>query len=66
MHRLHFTIIIEAPQEEVWEAMLAEDTYRKWTEPFMPGSHYVGDWSEGSKILFLAPREEGQVSSWLL
>jgi hypothetical protein len=42
--------------------MLGEDTYPEWTEVFMPGSHYVGDWNEGSKILFLAPGETGEVS----
>ena len=26
----------------------------------MPGSYYIGDWSEGSKILFLAPDEKGK------
>jgi hypothetical protein len=26
-----------------------------WTEVFSAGSHYVGDWSKGSKILFLGP-----------
>ena len=38
--------------------MLGKDTYREWTEIFMPGSHYEGDWSEGSKMLFLAPSTE--------
>jgi hypothetical protein len=50
---------INAPKEKVWKTMLGEDTYRIWTEVFMPGSHYVGDWSKGSKILFLAPAETG-------
>lgn len=27
----------------------------------MPGSHYVGDWNKGSKILFLAPGESGKM-----
>jgi hypothetical protein len=30
-------------------------TYRAWTEAFTPGSHYVGNWNQGSKILFLGP-----------
>ncbi|MCZ3364991.1 MULTISPECIES: hypothetical protein [Methanobacterium] len=33
--------------------MLDRDTYEKWTDVFIPGSHYVGGWSKGSKILFL-------------
>jgi len=59
MKRLRFSIDIDAPRTAVWDAMLGDDTYRVWTAEFMPGSHYVGDWSEGSKILFLAPGQNG-------
>lgn len=62
MDRLKFSIVIDAPKEKVWRTMLDEDTYRVWTEVFMPGSHYIGDWSKGSKILFLAPGETGELS----
>lgn len=55
MQKLHFSIVINAPKEKVWKAMLEDKTYRAWTEAFNPGSHYVGDWSKGSKILFLGP-----------
>lgn len=62
MDRLKFTMVIDAPKEKVWRTMLDEDTYRVWTEVFMPGSHYIGEWSKGSKILFLAPGEKGELS----
>ena len=62
MDKLHYSIRINAPKEKVWNKMLGEDTYRQWTEAFMPGSHYVGDWNEGSRILFLAPGDSGQIS----
>lgn len=62
MDRLKFSMVIDAPKEKVWRTMLDEDTYRVWTEVFMPGSHYIGDWSKGSKILFLAPGETGELS----
>lgn len=61
MDKLHFSIVIKASKEKVWNTMLNEDTYRVWTEVLMPGSHYVGDWNKGSKILFLAPGESGQM-----
>jgi uncharacterized protein YndB with AHSA1/START domain len=61
MEKLHFSIDIEAPKEKVWDTMLGEDTYRQWTDVFMEGSHYKGDWNEGSKILFLAPNESGKM-----
>jgi len=55
-------MVIDAPKEKVWRTMLDDDTYRVWTEAFMPGSHYIGEWSKGSKILFLAPGEKGELS----
>lgn len=65
MQKIHHSITIRAPREKVWHTMLDDATYRIWTEVFAKGSHYVGDWSEGSKILFLAPgnnAEMGMVS----
>ena len=29
MKKLHYTIIIDAPRELVWDTMLAPDTYRQ-------------------------------------
>lgn len=55
MHKLNFSITINAPKAKVWNTMLDDATYRVWTETFAAGSHYVGDWSKGSKILFLGP-----------
>lgn len=57
MEKLRQTIFINAPRERVWDVMLADETYRAWTSAFHPGSYYKGDWSEGSKILFLGPSE---------
>lgn len=59
MEKLRRTILINAPRERVWNVMLADDTYRQWTSAFHPGSYYKGDWSQGSKILFLGPGPEG-------
>jgi hypothetical protein len=59
MKKLHYSIRINAPVEKVWDVMLSDATYRRWTEPFHPGSHYKGSWEKGSRILFLAPSPEG-------
>ena len=59
MDKLNFSIIINASKEKVWNTMLEDKTYRQWTEAFSPGSHYVGNWNKGSKILFLGPNEKG-------
>jgi len=61
MDKLEFSIVIDAPKEKVWNTMLEDKTYRIWTEAFMPGSYYDGDWSKGSKILFLGPGNDGKV-----
>jgi hypothetical protein len=58
MQKLHFSILIDAPKEKVWHAMLDDKPYREWTSAFSPGSYYKGDWSKGSKILFLGPNPE--------
>lgn len=61
MDKLEFSIVIDAPKEKVWNTMLEDKTYRIWTEAFMPGSYYDGDWTKGSKILFLGPGNDGKV-----
>jgi uncharacterized protein YndB with AHSA1/START domain len=65
MHKIHFSIEINAPKEKVWDTMLGKDSYPEWSASFMPGSNFVGDWSEGSKMLFLAPEESGAMSGML-
>jgi hypothetical protein len=59
MEKMRHTIFVNAPRERVWDVMLSQDTYRQWTSAFHPGSYYKGDWSQGSKILFLGPNPEG-------
>jgi uncharacterized protein YndB with AHSA1/START domain len=59
MERLRFSVLIDAPREKVWHTMLDDETYREWSQEFMPGSHYEGRWQEGTKMLFLAADEEG-------
>lgn len=64
MQTLHFSIVINAPKEKVWSTMLDESTYKEWTRVFSPGSaesQFIGDWNEGSKILFVAPNEKGEL-----
>lgn len=58
MQKIHFSIIIHAPREKVWDVMLSEATYKEWTKAFNPGSYFKGDWSKGSKMLFLGPNPE--------
>lgn len=62
MSKLTFSIMIDAPISKVWNTMLEDETYRIWTEEFSTGSHYVGNWNEGSKILFLGPSNDGKLA----
>lgn len=62
MKQLNFSIQISAPKEKVWSTLLDDSTYRHWTSVFHEGSYAVGDWSEGSKILFLGPEGSGMSS----
>ena len=63
MQKLQFTINIEAPVSNVYDIMLGiteKGTYEKWTATFNPTSTYEGQWTEGTKILFLGVDENGQ------
>lgn len=62
MKTLTFETTIQAPRPVVWAAMLGAESYKAWTAPFCEGSHYVGSWDEGAKILFLGPSGDGMVA----
>src|SRR5262245_9363061 len=67
MQKLHFSVVVNAPKEKVWHAMLDDESYREWTKAFNEGGYYQGSWEKGSKILFLGPdpetgKEGGMVS----
>lgn len=67
MQTLHFSVLIHAPRNKVWHAMLDDQSYREWTKAFNEGSYYKGSWEKGSKMLFLGPdpntgKEGGMVS----
>jgi hypothetical protein len=58
MQKMHITTHINAPKETVWHKMLDVESYKEWTAAFNPGSYYKGDWSQGSKMLFMGPDPE--------
>jgi len=60
--RVQFSTTIEAPADVVWEAMLGDQSYRRWTAPFTEGSYYEGTWDQGSRMRFLAPSGDGMVA----
>ncbi len=66
MNNLKFSIFINASKEKVWNTMLEDATYREWTKTFNDPSYYEGDWSEGSKMLFLGTDKEGKNEGGML
>lgn len=55
MHRLHFSIDVEAPRERVWKVLWDDETFRDWTGVFTEGSEgsYIkSDWKEGGRFVF--------------
>ena len=59
---LEFKTRIDAPVEEVWDTMLGPEGYKQWTASFTAGSYFEGSWSEGERMLFLAPGGNGMVA----
>jgi hypothetical protein len=62
MEKLNYSVTIKAPKEKVWGVLFDNETYRKWTSVFAPGSYAETDWKEGSKALFLDGKGNGMVS----
>lgn len=62
MQQLDFSIAVAAPASKVWQVLWFDATYRRWTSPFMEGSHAISDWQLGSKIQFLTPSGDGMYS----
>ncbi|HYF01937.1 MAG TPA: SRPBCC domain-containing protein [Patescibacteria group bacterium] len=56
------SIEINASKEKIWDVLLQDETYRKWTSAFHEGSYAEGDFSEGSTVRFLGPEGDGMVS----
>ena len=62
MEKQHFSILINAPRETVWQILWDDQSYREWTAVFSEGSRAETDWKKGSKVLFLGGSGEGMVS----
>lgn len=61
METIHFTTLINANKQKVWNTMLEDKTYRQWTAAFHEGSYYEGTWEQGSEIRFIGPAEDGKL-----
>lgn len=59
MKTIKFNQLINASTEKVYNTLLNDETYRKWTSAFNPSSYFKGEWTKGSKILFIGTDENG-------
>lgn len=57
MKRLQMERKFNATQQKLWELIVDPDHYRTWTKVFSEGSDFIGDWSRGSKMRFVAEGE---------
>lgn len=46
--------------------MISDKGYREWTAAFHEGSYFKGDWSKGSKMLFLGPNPDGKTEGGMV
>jgi hypothetical protein len=63
MKTLHFNVRIHAPRERVWDTMLGQESYQRWTAVFCEGTYFEGSWNAGEKIRFLGPGGSGGMTS---
>jgi len=63
LNRLHFSIDIAAPRENVWRVLWDDTSFRDWTSVFAEGSYAVSDWNEGSTIQFIDPSSGSGMSA---
>lgn len=60
MKKINLSVEINAPREAVWEAIVNDAKYRKWTTAFTEGSFFEGGWNKGDTIRFLMINKEGE------
>tara|TARA_R110002126_G_scaffold38317_2_gene114410 strand:- start:6371 stop:6823 length:453 start_codon:yes stop_codon:yes gene_type:complete len=60
--QIHFSIVINAPVELVWQQMFDDAGYRDWTSAFCEGSYFKGKWQQDETMRFLSPSGDGMVA----
>lgn len=65
MKRLHMERKFNTTQQKLWELIVDADHYRNWTKAFSEGSDFVGDWSKGSRMRFVAEDESDNENGML-
>lgn len=60
MKKINLDITINAPREAVWDAIVNDAKYRRWTSVFEPSSYFEGGWNKGDTIRFFGIDEKGE------
>ena len=58
MKQLEFQTEINATPEKVWETLVGDEQYTKWTKE----NRFEGNWEEGSVMKFFDPKNNGMFS----
>lgn len=60
IQRLQFSVDIKASKTKIWDVLWSDHGYRDWAGVFFEGSYIVAEhWTEGSKVQFLGPDQNG-------
>lgn len=65
MKKLTQSIEIAATREQVWDAIVTNEKYRRWTATFNPTSHFEGSWNTGDTIRFIGINDKGEKEGML-
>ncbi len=62
MKEMQFVIEIQAPKQKIWDVMWQDATFREWAGLIDPGTHIVGELTEGNEIQFISGNGYGVTS----
>lgn len=60
MKKIDLDIVINAPREAVWDAIVDGSKFNAWTSVFQETSAFEGGWNKGDSIRFTGINEKGQ------
>ncbi|MDI9313585.1 MAG: SRPBCC domain-containing protein [Hydrotalea sp.] len=66
MKKIIQKIIINAPCNNVWQAVVVKSNYNKWASAFKEGSSFEGDFVKGATIKFFSEQDNNNEPSYAL
>lgn len=62
MKKMQFSIKIHAPKARVWDTLWQDKTFRDWAGIIDPGTHMIGNLTEGNKVQYISGNGYGVTS----